>query len=155
MWCQKSACHWMAGQCCHLAIHETASFTKITSSIFETCQWGKYIFLKQQQEKKNPKNPQHRFLVFFLPFSLDSVDMTRDCWKVIDGATGRRGGGRGNWGNYIGGLVRGGSGGEKNKQKKKTQRGGLVSSDFRLGTFPHRTRWVWLAIFTLIIETII
>lgn len=115
----------------------------------------KIYFFKTTTGKKTPKNPQHRFLGFFLPFSLDSVDMTRDCWKVIDGATGRRGGGRGNWGNYIGGLVRGGSGGEKNKNKKKTQRGGLVSSDFRLGTFPHRTRWVWLAIFTLIIETII
>lgn len=125
MWCQKSACHWMAGQCCHLAIHETASFTKITSSIFETCQWGKYIFLKQQQEKKPQKTHNIVFWVFFLPFSLDSVDMTRDCWKVIDGATGRRGGGRGNWGNYIGGLVRGGSGGEKNKNKKKNATGGF------------------------------
>lgn len=115
----------------------------------------KIYFFKTTTGKKTPKNPQHRFFGFFLPFSLDSIDMTRDCWKVIDGATGRRGGGRGNWGNYIGGLVRGGSGGEKNKNKKKTQRGGLVSSDFRLGTFPHRTRWVWLAIFTLIIETII
>lgn len=115
----------------------------------------KIYFFKTTTGKKTPKNPQHRFLGFFLPFSLDSVDMTRDCWKVIDGATGRRGGGRGNWGNYIGGLVRGGSGGEKNKNKKKRNGGGLVSSDFRLGTFPHRTRWVWLAIFTLIIETII
>lgn len=115
----------------------------------------KIYFFKNNNRKKKPKKPTTSFFGFFLPFSLDSVDMTRDCWKVIDGATGRRGGGRGNWGNYIGGLVRGGSGGEKNKNKKKTQRGGLVSSDFRLGTFPHRTRWVWLAIFTLIIETII
>lgn len=88
----------------------------------------KIYFFKTTTGKKTPKNPQHRFLGFFLPFSLDSVDMTRDCWKVIDGATGRRGGGRGNWGNYIGGLVRGGSGGEKNKNKKKRNGGGVWSA---------------------------
>lgn len=44
----------------------------------------KIYFLKTTTgEKKKTKKKPHN--IVFLPFSLDSVDMTRDCWKVIDG----------------------------------------------------------------------